>query len=365
MDLTAINRARLVQPEGGSLNTTELTEDEFVKGYRGELPRGYEKLRLEYLYLSDLPTSVAAHFPHVNAYHYDAREPWAELRLRRIKHPALAKAILRGAVTPDRVSGLLSEILPFLTDDLYPLRGGELGGVDLYTRYHGDRMERSLSHLTTLPEIRSLVTASGMMVNGTPCFSAFETIKWLNANADRIFSGSHHLVAGHGDAHLDNMMVSTEGKREFFLIDPRGDRLLPPHYDLAKLLKAVRAGYDLVHYGGYQIDVRYEETIPVISLHVNRSVDDHYRAGMEALLQALPGFARAERISESAFLRVLLVAEIAHVISFASYHANRPEGRDLQRVTAYLAIAALLARDLIMEDPDPSRPLPIWSPKEE
>ncbi|MEU8834410.1 phosphotransferase [Streptomyces sp. NPDC051639] len=360
MNLTTISRERLVKPEGGSLGETSIDGDEFVKTYGGGLERGYEKLRLEYEFLRELPPEVAAHFARVTGFHYDESASWAELRLERIRHPAFAKAILRRVITPARTSELLSMILPFLISDLYPIRGGEISGAALYKEFHGDRMLRSLDLLTAHPELRKLATAPTWVVNGITCTSVGGVLEWVNSHASEFFQDSHRLVAGHGDAHLDNMMITEVGAPDFLLIDPRGESLLPPHYDFAKMLKSLRTGYDLVHYGLYGIDVRYTSSAPTISLRISGSYADYYGAGMDVLISLLPSFCQAEGVSESVFVRVVALAEIAHVISLSSYHANRPGGCDVKRVSAYLAIAALLAHELIMKVPDLARPLPIW-----
>ncbi|MBS1883692.1 MAG: phosphotransferase [Actinobacteria bacterium] len=361
MDTPAIDRKRLLEPEGGSLNSTRLTDSEFIKSYSGDLPRGYEKLRREYAFLTDLPPHVAAHFPHVTEYHDDPSKPWIELRLGRIRHPALAKAILRRVTTPAQVGDVLSTLLKFLTTDLYPLRSGEISGLDLYRHYHGERMTRALGLLADHPEIRPLVTAPSVHINCRRYPSTRAILTWLDDHAPELFPDAHHLVAGHGDTHLDNIMLVHNGDDpRFYLIDPRGESLLPPHYDLAKLLKALRAGYDLIHYGRYQIDVNTTSSVPAVSLQIDPEFEAYYRAGMNVLVGALPAFSEAEGISDAAFTRALLVAEIAHVISFASYHLHRPDGCDVNRVSAYLAIASLLATDLMTEAPDLSRPLPIW-----
>jgi hypothetical protein len=127
------------------------------------------------------------------------------------------------------------------------------------------------------------------------------------------------------------------------------------------MLKALRTGYDLIHYDHYQINVRLTSPAPEVSLRIESKFEEHYRTGMAVLLGALSAFSEAEGISKEAFIRALLVGEIAHIISFASYHLHRPKGGDVQRVLAYLAIAALLAQDLKTADlTDLTRPLPIW-----
>lgn len=360
MTITPI-RSNLVRPEGGSLNATHTTRHEFVKSYDGKIPRGFEKLRREFHYLTELPPSVAAHFSRVTAFHDDQQKHSTELRLERIRHPALAKAILRGIITPGRVKELLSAILSFLINDLYPIDSGESSGTNLYRKFHGTRLTHAFVLLTEIPEIVELVTAPQLNVNGLTCPSMRETILWLHKESADLFHDSR-LVHAHGDTHLDNMMVTTQGPLDFLLVDPRGESLLPAHYDFAKLMKALRAGYHPIHYGFYEIRTNPTSSNPRIDLYVDHSWNEHYRAGLSVLLSYLPAFADAENVAESQFSRAVQIAELAHVLSFSAYHAHRPEGCDINRVTAYLAIAALLARNLQQKPySDFDKPLPIWT----
>jgi hypothetical protein len=354
-----LDLARLREPEGGSLNTTKLTETEFIKSYAGPLDRGPQKLDLEFAFLVNLSSDLKPRFPEVTGFHREMDAGTAELRMKRIEFPALAKAILDGKITPSRTAKSLAMILGFLTDDLYPLRGASISGADLYARFHGGRITRAVDHLAAVPAIQPLITGPDITVNGYPCPSIGRAVTWLHDHAGDFFRDAR-LVAGHGDAHLDNMMVSTKGPLDFRLIDPNGALLLPPHYDLAKLLKAVRTGYDPIHYGAYEIATRYSAGLSSISLRVSDAWTDHYAAGLRVLLGALPTYAAAEGVSESAFRLALAAAELAHIISFAWYHANHPAGCDVDRVTAYLAIAALLAADLMKDAGHVSRKLPIW-----
>jgi hypothetical protein len=351
----------LRKPEGGSLNGTYIKGEAFVKDYTGDLRRGYLKLIMEMKWLTDLPVHVAARFPSVLLFRYDPTQPHMELRLSRIRHPALAKAILLGKVRPHEVGELLNEIFKFLLTELYPLRRAAMAGPDLWRTYHATRMEESIRLLSAVPGIRDLLTVTELEVNGMTCPSAGETLRWMEGRAHKIF-GDSQLAAGHGDVHLDNIMFAP-GTMNFWLVDPRGEAVLPPHYDYAKTWKALRTGYDPVHYGFYAIKTEFAPSGPKIQFEVSNHFATHYDAGLAALHRATPDYARAEGVTVDAFIAAARVAVIAHVISFASYHANRPAGCDFNRVTAYLATAALLARELMASDtPDLTARLPIWGP---
>jgi hypothetical protein len=135
-------------------------------------------------------------------------------------------------------------------------------------------------------------------------------------------------------------------------VDPRGELAMPPHYDAAKLHKAVTGGYDLIHYGGYSVSVTAEDGDVRIELSVDHAFDAHYRAGLDALLAAVPVFAAAEEVTEGAFVRATLGAAFAHQVSFSWYHAHHPAGIDTPRVIAYLAVASLMARRLLAHGPE-------------
>jgi hypothetical protein len=354
-----LNVKRLTHPEGGSLSPSQVVR-QFVKSYTGPMERGGEKLRREFGWLDALPDDLRPYFSEIVAFHDDRTSGYTALHLKLDPRPAFAKAILLGQMTPHRTADTLSAVLDFLTTRLYPLRSEPISGPDLYQRFHGDRLRRAVPLLAEVPAIRPLVTGPGMIVNGRECPSIASIVAWLDDHVAEIFTTSR-LVFAHGDAHLDNILVSTDGPVAFRLVDPRGESLIPGHYDLAKLLKALRIGYDLIHYGGYKITTQINSAVPSINLGVSDAFTDHYRAGIEVLLRALPAYAAAEGVTEQRFARHLLASELAHIISFASYHAHHPAGCDADRVSAFLGIAALLADDLMHGVCDPTRVLPIWA----
>jgi hypothetical protein len=349
-------------PEGGSLNALDFRANVVVKSYAGAIERGYEKLWLEYSFLRDLPPQAARHFarPVLFLERHDPRR--TELHLRRHREPAVAKAILRGLLPEARTRAIVAEALRVLLDDLYPLRSRTSSGRALYERFHRRRLASAVPALGELPGLAPLVHATDLRVNGLPCPSTAQTLRWLDAHAARYFRRAR-LVAAHGDTHLDNILAPTAGPVAVRLVDPRGERLMPPHYDFAKLAKAVRTGYDLVHYGGYQLALRTDEHTLHVDLAVDHAYDHHYRGGLEVLLGAVAAYADAERVTQPEFLRAAALAEVAHVVSFAWYHANHARGCDTNRVVAYLATAALLARAVMERDPasvpDLTRPLPL------
>src|SRR5262249_51559542 len=156
------------------------------------------------------------------AFHYEPERPWTELRMEAIPHRALAKAIVLREISPARVREVLSAVLTFLTDDLYPLGEGNMSGPDVFRKFHGNRLADSIGLLNQHPQLRGLINAPGVQINGNACPSVRDACRWLDDHAATYFKGSR-LVRGHGDGHMDNILVSLDGEPEFFMIDPRGD----------------------------------------------------------------------------------------------------------------------------------------------
>lgn len=337
----------LILPEGGSFNTTRFRPRTVVKRYDGPVDRGHAKLRNEHTWLRELPETVAGWFALPVYFAERAAPHVTELHLKReLQKTAVAKAILRDMISPVTTGEIVAEAVRFLVEELYPIRWERLTGFQIYERYHAGRIAVALDALDQVPALRLILHARKVIVNGRVCPSFAEIKRWMDEEAPLRFRGGA-VVKAHGDAHLDNVLTTTTGwPPHLTFIDPRGESLLPPHYDFAKLLKELRAAYDLIHYGRYSCDVRASEGSVTIDLAVAGEWWGHYDAGLDALSDAVPLFARAEGITTDQFLQAAVVAEMAHVISFARYHASRP-GNVERRVVAYLAVAALMARDVM------------------
>lgn len=341
----------LREPEGGSLNAARADAFTIVKSYDGTIPRGHAKLRREYEYLIGLPASARAHFAapqQLQIVRDRADRPLVtRLVLERHDAPAVAKAILCGDLSPQRTGDIVAKALDILLTTIYPVRTRRAAsGLDVFEACHGARITAALDALGRYPELAEIITAPEVIVNGLVCPSLPTAAAFLRDHAAHHFCRSM-LVAAHGDCHLDNVLATTDGDLKVIFVDPRGDAFLPPHYDFAKMAKAVRAGYDCVHYGKYDLHVDSARDSLTIDLNVDQRYNAHYGAALQSLIARIPAYAAAEQVSQGALLQAAQAAEVAHVISFAWYHANRPGGMDVTRVRAFLATASLLARRLM------------------
>lgn len=339
----------LDEPHGGSLNTTVFRGDEVIKHYGGPLARGHGKLRAEWAYLLALPESVADRFA-VPIEYRERYDPTREttLILRRHPDPAVAKALLVGGLTPDRTAAIVQELARTLTEDLYPLTRVPMSGADVYFQYHAARL-RVVDDLAAMPALTALCEADAVIVNGVRCPGLRQVVAWLRSDAPRLFRASRVCVRAHLDTHLDNVLASTAGPLRLVLVDPRGEMHGPPHYDWAKSAKSLRGLYHQIHYGQFESSIETDGGVCTVRLEVPVSgeVAAACDAGLRALIAAAPAYAEAESLSVEDFAVSALVAELVHYISFAYYHANRPEGMDESRVRAYLAIASVLAHRLM------------------
>lgn len=335
----------LDRPKGGSINDISFDTDHVVKSYDGTIPRGFEKLRAEYFWLASLPDGLAGHFARPVRYLETVAPDRVELHLRREAKVAVSKAILRGEMRPDQLFTTIDRALEFLTERLYPLRSGPMEGIDVYGKYHGERIDLALQYLPKLPWAERILTAKRLVVNGQECPPLLPFLDWLTREGPSMITLGR-MVAMHGDAHLDNILTDTgTDDPDVLFIDPRGDFLGPAHYDFGKLLKALEGYYDEIHYGMSSLSHDSVDGGCTISLSVNATFDAHYAAGLRAAARRLPQFAAAEQVSPSDFLRSSLVAECVHVLSFSFYHAYGPDP-DIDRVVSFLAVFALLAKRL-------------------
>ncbi len=270
--------------------------------------------------------------------------------MRRIAGSTLTKRIVAGEITPARAAQLLDTGMSTLIQELYPSDMGRMTGREIWRAFHLPRIERALWWLRGYPEILPVVEAREVTVNGIRCPGPGVAADWLIRHHHRCWGyAASRLVLAHGDFQPDNMMVSDGG--EVTLIDPRGEALLPPEYDLAKVLKVARTPYDALH---------YSECVPVvvavpggvsITVSAPRTWDAHYEAMHNVVVDWLPLFARAQDLTESEFVRAVSGAEWVHYLSFSYHHASRGvEGR--RRAIAYLAVASRLAR-ILMDGPYP------------
>lgn len=353
----------LDRPHGGSLNSTEFVGDCVIKHYAGPIDRGHQKLIREYAYLRTLPSTAASHFAPVVAYEDRANPRATTLTLARSPLPAVAKAILSNLVTPGRAGEIVTALARVLLDEVYPVASEPCDGPTVYATYHAPRL-RAIDALSTLPDLAPFCTARTISVNGRSCPTLRQIAEWLPGYAAEVFSEPRSLVKAHLDAHLDNVLAEVDPTRpvRIILVDPRGEFTGPPHYDWAKTLKSLRAHYHEIHYGFRTFELSEGDGACSVRLAISPAFVPCMRAGLDALVDTVPAFATAEGVSTATFIKSVLLAELVHVISFAWYHAHRPDGRDTERVLAFLSVASLLAERLMRDMTDLAsvhEPLPL------
>jgi hypothetical protein len=217
----------------------------------------------------------------------------------------------------------------------------------MYAKYHSQRLSLARKYLRRLPYLAPILDASGILVNGIHCPSVNQFLAWLDTYSTKIFL-SGRAVAMHGNFHLDNILIDktqSPSKQDVTFIDPRGDFLGSPHYDIAKLLITLEAYYDEIHYDGASVKLRQIGRFCEVGLEVDESCSPIYTQCLLAIKDYLPKFAAIEGLSSSQLLFAIYTCQCIHILSFCFYHAYRIDASP-SRIKAFLAIFALLVRRL-------------------
>lgn len=337
---------------GGSLNTVQAVDNCIVKTYKGQIQRGAEKLHNEYNWLLAVPSSVRKEYPLLYPvalkFNQDDTSGLTELQLSRLPRTSLTKAILRNTVTPTKAAQFVKISLQTLKEIQYPIRKGAVEPDLGYQQYHANRIALARKYLCRLPYMKPMLSAAQISVNSISCPSINQFLAWLDANWNKIFI-STELVAFHGNYHPDNILVdpddSVPNVRSISFIDPRGELLGFPHYDYAKILSALEAYYDEIHYGDFDIAAANRGNSYEIDLKVNETRHKHYQMCLESTAKFAECFSKIERVSKEKFLWLVYAAECIHILSFCFYHAYGPSP-DSGRIKAFIATFALLSRRL-------------------
>lgn len=336
---------------GGSLNDVIALDDRIIKRYSGPISRGSDKLHAERQWLLSIPLKLNDElpllFPKLLHFKDEPRLRLTEIHVSRIPRISLSKAILRHLITPDKALSFLKVSLDVLMNELYPIRSSIIRPRRGYIQYHSNRLALARKYLRRLPYMEPILNAAKITVNGIICPSINQFLSWLDANAHKIFI-SETVMAIHGNFHLDNILIDIKNcpnSHNVSFVDPRGDLLGYPHYDIAKLLITLEGYYDEIHYGGYTLDPKIRGNSYDIVLQVNEQASFHYQNCLQNVTEQIKEFAKAERVTMPQFLWLIYTTECIHILSFCFYHAYRLD-TDPNRIRAFVAIFALLVRRL-------------------
>jgi len=336
---------------GGSLCEVVALQDSIIKRYSGNIQRGSDKLRQEYEWLSQVPSWITEKYPLLfpRPLHFSrsAEHNQTELHISRIPRLSLTKAIIGDKLTPDRAAAFLRVALDLLVDTVYGMRADTIPADAGYRHFHSNRIALARKYLRRLPYLDPILGAANIIVNDIVCPSVNQFLTWLDTNHTSIFV-SNTVISVHGNFHLDNILVDPElqpKNKVVSFIDPRGDLLGFPHYDLAKLLITLEGYYDELHYGAYELYSEQHGNSFQISIKPEKLLDTHYVECLLASRSWLSQFAEVEHVSITQMLWLIYVVECIHILSFCFYHAYGPEPIP-NKIRAFIAMFAIMARRL-------------------
>lgn len=336
---------------GGSLSEVDALEDRIIKRYSGSIDRGSEKLHNEYKWLCAIPTSLMEEmpliFPKAIRFNIEQGKMCTELHISRLHRLSLSKAILKDLITADRTRAFFKTSLDVLINKVYSMRNGVVEPDSGYSQYHSSRITLAKKYLRRLPYMEPILNAASITVNGTTCPSINQFLSWLDDTCHKIFL-STTLLSIHGNYHLDNILVDWENSASpntITFIDPRGDLLGYPHYDIGKLLITLEGYYDEIHYGYYELTARRKGNSYDISLQIDERHNPHYEMCLRELNGWLDKFSEVEKVQKRNFQWMILTTECIHILSFCFYHAFGP-GSEPNRIRAFIAVFALLVKRL-------------------
>jgi hypothetical protein len=338
---------------GGSLNDIIVCENKIIKSYKGNIDRGFEKLRKENDWLNKIGHILLDKFPcslpQVIDFVDNEEKGITELHLERLPRQSFTKLILlENDLDIGTFEKKLDITLTFLIENLYPIKKENMPPYDIYKTYHANRLALARRYFRTIPYISPILDASSLNINNISCPSVNEFLAWLDAKAKDIFTTSN-LYTYHGNFHLDNVLIS---KTPIFdtdaitFIDPRGDMLGPAHYDYSKILISLEGYYDEIHYEKFNLDFSKKGKIFSMNIEIDDEKKDYYIRGLSVLLKYLDKFAELESVDRKKFIIATYTSACIHILSFIFYHAYR-ETTPPNRIRAFFCLYALFAKKLI------------------
>lgn len=338
--------------KGGSLNDIQVCDDRIIKSYKGNVDRGFEKLRKENAWLNQIGNILKKDFPYslprVLDFIDDTEKGITELHIEKLQRQSFTKLILLGKdLNISLFRKKLDITLQLLIENLYPLKVGCMNPYEIYKFYHANRLALARRYFKTIPYLSPILSATSLRINNKPCPSVNEFLSWLDAKAKDIFLTSN-LYTIHGNFHLDNVLISEEPlftKNEITFIDPRGDFLGPAHYDFAKIIISLEGYYDEIHYGKFKTDHKKSGKIFSMNIEIDDSKNEYYLEGLEALISNLNRFSSLEKVNEKSFIITIYTVACIHILSFIFYHAYR-ETTPPDRIRAFFGLYALFAERL-------------------
>lgn len=313
---------------GGSLSSVVKLDREIFKYYSGEHLRGYEKLKREVDFITSLPATVRGLYPTITEI-TDTEELYGYKMLYYKDMRSLSDEVF-SSCDIQSVWDKLLEIIDFM-DGTHYAHGSSTEGTEQYIQktIH-DRLEQA-HHAFDALEVFDDLISGGTRVDGKPLLSLFEIRERMQTDRftnKTLAPDKLHLF--HGNFHMDNLLINDDS---FMLIDPRGELQGTKLYDVCKLFVHMLVRYDEIHVGRFAINKSVDEIDVCLS---DAGVGSRYNFIQKKCFEKY-----RDEFGDEFFVKCLLVIGGTHAVSFASYHARKPNP-DNDRVTAYLAAGMLL-----------------------
>lgn len=235
---------------GGSF--ASLSKQTIVRKKAG--PEGIEKLKNEAFWIDDLPPTIINKFPAILDKQFKSTGGFFDMAY--YPFPSLRSQLVSGQLSADEFLEIISNILDFMFNDLYPRRIGKFS----QERFKESHLGRIIARIDVPSPDQYFDRMRGnetIVVNGKP-FQTWKTEReWISANMDAFTAAycpeQSHLI--HGDFHLQNVLYDYEGNN-FILADPRGELDGGDiFYDMGKLWHSLNGLYDFIHTDQYILDI--------------------------------------------------------------------------------------------------------------
>lgn len=242
------------------------------------------KIKAEYNFLSQLPTSVRPYFPQVGAYRETSE--YAEYEVEKIYQFDLAKLLFgRTFEREETVESLLRSIEEYL--EQCPRKTVKPSDYRSSLQSHVvDKLRRRLKELADFEGVTRLDELARAIGYRSVADLGEQIAVDMEAEFDQL--KEEHLTFSHGDLCFSNILFDRRIGR-IKLIDPRGwnedpqESYVPELYDIAKLSHSFVGGYDLAVYDDAEI-VLGEGLKPELRYHVAPKLMEGLQRGFRAFV---------------------------------------------------------------------------------
>ncbi|HSA31335.1 MAG TPA: sugar nucleotide-binding protein, partial [Candidatus Omnitrophota bacterium] len=251
----------------------------------------------------------------------------------------LTQSIIYDQQNADFIINRLKEVLSFWREHMLGARTAPV--PEMYLKeVLIDRVRESLEQVKRqAPEVfQSVIEAEYIVINGKRHRNVLPLLLELEQNPEllkRLAPPALRLT--HGDFHFDNMFFREDGG--FVLLDPRGDYVGDPVYDLAKIAHTVIGKYDLLNYD-LEKTTRQENPDGTVSITVEFPEDSHAWQVYQELERRFPAlaeefFGSSEFAKNDPYWQQRLSASLAKIMANLPIYHLKNDGKEERALALY------------------------------